>query len=116
MRSANSLKLGEAFENHHHSKTLMSPGLHMQDHSINHSHRQEQTAVFQQDLLRVVGQFGRCVAVAAAGYIGVNVQMWFSPHPITAVHPSHPSGNPVCSSTWPAPGISVSPGTLLCQG
>lgn len=87
----------------------------MQDHSINHSHRQEQTVVFQQDLLRVVGQFGRCVVEAAAGSIGVNVQMWPSLHPITAVHLSHPSGNPVCSWTWPAPGTSVSPGTFLCQ-
>lgn len=117
MGFANSLKLGEAFKNHHHLKILMSPCLYVQVHSINHSHRQERTGVFKQDLLRVVGQFGRCV-VAGAEYIGVKVQGWLSLHPIFAVHFSYPLRKPVCSRHWPAPGTSVSPGTFLvlkCQ-
>lgn len=97
MGFANSLKLGEAFENHHHLKILMSPCLYVQVHSTNHAHRQEQTAVFKQDLLRVVGQFGRCVVVGGAAYIEVKVQVWLSLHPIPAVHFSPPSGSPVCS-------------------
>lgn len=97
MGFANSLKLGEAFENHHHLKILMSPCLYVQVHSTNHAHRQEQTAVFKQDLQRVVGQFGRCVVVGGAAYIEVKVQVWLSLHPIPTVHFSPPSGSPVCS-------------------
>lgn len=97
MGFANSLKLGEAFENHHHLKILMSPCLYVQVHSTNHAHRQEQTAVFKQDLLRVVGQFGRCVVVGGAAYTEVKVQVWLSLHPIPTVHFSPPSGSPVCS-------------------
>lgn len=97
MGFANSLKLGEAFENHHHLKILMSPCLYVQVHSTNHAHRQEQTAVFKQDLLKVVGQFGRCVVVGGAAYIEVKVQVWLSLHPIPTVHFSPPSGSPVCS-------------------
>lgn len=99
MGFANSLKLGEAFENHHHLKILMSPCLYVQIHSINHSHRQERTIVFKQDLLRVVGRFGRHHFVVGAKYFGVKVQVWLSLHPITAEHLPHPSGNLLCIDT-----------------
>lgn len=97
MGFANSLKLGEAFENHHHLKILMSPCLYVQVHSINHSHRQEQTVGFKEDLLRAVGQFERCVVVAGAACIGVKVQVWLSLHPVATEHLSLPSGISVCS-------------------
>lgn len=68
MGFANSLKLGEALESHHHLKKLMSPCLYVQGHNINHSHRQELTVVFKQDLLRGVGWFGRSVVIAGVAY------------------------------------------------
>ena len=68
MGFANSLKLGEALESHHHLKKLMSPCLYVQGPGINHSHRQERTIVFKQDLLRDVGWFGRSVVTGGVAY------------------------------------------------